>query len=432
MSLRGLIAVGLLMELCYLSFYCASDGAGQVLVLIAVNVVTYVLFALVARGMWKTPPEPGPEKWTLRVIIAMAVIFRVTLIPHGIVGSDDIYRYLWDGKVTASGINPYLYLPTDPHLAHLSTPDLPSKVNHPELRSVYPAVAQVFFVVSHTIFGESIAGLKALLVIVDCLTILVLLLLLRAQKIPSPRIILYAWSPLPILYFGLDGHIDALGILFLSLALFYLLTRRTVRGGIALGLSALVKLAPLIVVPLLLRLGKGIRGLLLPAVVGLVVAAGYAVFVDASGGFVESLRTFGSRWEFNGGVFSVVYFLTGSNEIAHVASAVEIVLWIGFLSLLRRPLLEKVFWGFAGFILLSPVVHPWYLTWIAALLVLRWSLSIFVFLGLSAIANVVVYQYRAYGQWSDQPLLLLLEYVPVFILLVAEIRRGEVLRPEPR
>jgi hypothetical protein len=41
-----------------------------------------------------------------------------------------------------------------------------------------------------------------------------------------------------------------------------------------------------------------------------------------------------------------------------------------------------------------------------------------------------VYQYRASGEWNDQPLLLLLEYVPVFLLLGREVMRGEVLRAE--
>jgi hypothetical protein len=86
-----------------------------------------------------------------------------------------------------------------------------------------------------------------------------------------------------------------------------------------------------------------------------------------------------------------------------------------------------VFWGFVGFMLLSPVVHPWYLTWLAALLALRWSPAVFVFLGMSALANVVVYQYRADGEWIDRPFLLLIEYLPVFVLLVREILRGEVL-----
>ncbi len=113
--------------------------------------------------------------------------------------------------------------------------------------------------------------------------------------------------------------------------------------------------------------------------------------------------------------------------MAHRICGVLIACWIGILTLVKRPLVEKIFWCFAGFILLSPVVHPWYLTWLAALLVLRWSAAIFTFLGLSILANVVVYQYQAFGEWTDQPVLLLLEYLPVAILLAREIARGGLL-----
>ncbi len=231
------------------------------------------------------------------------------------------------------------------------------------------------------------------------------------------------------MYFGLDGHIDALGIAFLVLALLCFAMNRRLQAVVALGLSALAKLVPLILVPLLLRMDKGVRRFVFPAVPILLVVCGYLLYYEPSLGIIESLKTFGVHWEFNGSVFSVIYFLTGSNETAHRAVAVMMVCWIGILAFLDRPLTEKIFWGSVGFILLSPVVHPWYLTWLAALLVVRWSTAVFVFLGLSNIANIVVYQYRAYGEWNDQPLLLLLEYVPVFVLLGREIIRGEVLRP---
>jgi alpha-1,6-mannosyltransferase len=426
--MRTLIAVGVAMELCYLSFYAAGEGPGEVLLFIAVNAATYLLLSFL---LWRMRPNRGNQDLGRRITplaIAFGLLFRLTLVPHGVVGSDDVYRYLWDGKVAASGINPYRYLPTDPELAHLASADLPAKVNHPELRSVYPPLAQSLFLLSHWLFGESAAGMKVLLVVLDGLTILLLWRLLRERGGSALPLVLYAWSPLPILYFGLDGHIDALGILLLVLSLLFFLTRRPVRGAVALGLGALAKLVPLIVVPLLFRAEKGFRRVLVPAVPLLVVLLGYLLFLEPTGGIFGSLWTFGSRWEFNGGIFSVVYFLTGSNETAHLVSTIAIALWIGIIAILRRPLLEKVFWGLAGFILLSPVVHPWYLTWLAALLVLRWSTSIFVFLGLSCLANVVVYQYRAFGAWNDQPLLLVLEYLPVFLLLTREFVRGEVLR----
>jgi len=49
---------------------------------------------------------------------------------------------------------------------------------------------------------------------------------------------------------------------------------------------------------------------------------------------------------------------------------------------------------------------------------------VFVLLGLSFISNLVVYQYRMTGVWEDQPLVLLAEYLPFYVMLVREIVRG--------
>lgn len=427
MSIRLLLCVGGAMEFCYICLYFAPGGAAAVLWFIAVNVVTFLLLSLLVWRMRRGGTEASNEKTMLILLVAFAVGFRLTLLPHQVIGSDDIYRYLWDGKVAASGINPFAYLPTDPRVAHLASPDLPSKVNHPELRSVYPPLAQVLFLIAHRLFGESEAGLKFLLVTIDCITVGLLLALLRKRGGSILPLMLYAWSPLPVLYFGLDGHIDALALLFLILSLLYFTSARPLRGAVAIGMGALAKLIPLLVVPLLLRSVKGKRRIVIMSIPFLILAAGYLVYLEPTGGVFDAVGTFGARWEFNGSLFSIVYFLSGSNEIAHRVSALLLVVFVATLALLERPLLEKVFWAFVGFILLSPVVHPWYLTWLAALLVLRYSTAVFVWLGLSPIANIVVYQYRAYGQWVDQPLLLLLEYVPVFLLLAREIIHREIL-----
>ena len=423
-----LVAAGVLMEIFYLSFYAVPGGPGEVLLFIAVNVASFLvvsfLLVLIRRSA-----APAPGTWLLPVL-AFGVLFRLTLVPHDVVGSDDIYRYLWEGKVAASGINPFAYTPTDPHLAHLATADLPSKVNHPELKSVYPALAQLLFLGSHELFGDSVRGMKLLLVIMDVLTMVFIWLLVRGRPDPVFPVLLYAWSPLPVLYFGLDGHIDALGIPFLLLGLWYFSTSRPFRGALAFGLSALAKLVPLVLLPLLLRHLKGYRRFVVPALPLLMVLAGALIYYEPTGGAIQSLSTFGSRWEFNGSIFSIVYFLAGSNQAAHVVSGILILLVIGSLSLMDRPLEEKIFWGFVLFILLSPVVHPWYLTWLAALVALRWSPGVYVFLGTSALANVVVYQYRSAGVWNDSPVLLLVEYLPVFVLLVREAVRGDVLRAQ--
>ena len=428
MSRRPLILVGLLMELCYLIFYVFPDGPGEVLVLIAVNVAAYLLLSYILWRMRRSPAHPEHARFAVLSILAFGVLFRFSLVPHEVVGSDDIYRYLWDGKVSASGVNPFAHFPLDPQLSSLASADLPGKVNHPEMRSVYPALAQGLFWLSNRLFGDSVQGMKFLLVCFDVLTLAVLLVFYQKRKISARTILIYAWSPLPILYFGLDGHIDALGIPFLILGLLFLSSNRPVRGALALGVGSVAKLFPLLIVPLLLQLNKGWRRFALAAIPPVMVLIGSLLFYEPTGGVIDSLKTFGAHWVFNGSVFSILYFMGLTNETAHLLCGIMILSWMGILTMVNRPLLEKVFWGFVGFILLSPVVHPWYLTWLAALLAIRWSTAVFVFLGLSATANIVVYQYRAYGAWVDQPILLLIEYIPVALLLVREIVRHEVLQ----
>ncbi len=426
MSPRRLVSVGILMELCYLSFYFAPEGPGEVLLLIAVNVVAIGLLAYLLRIAWKGPSEPSHPRGGLALVIGFGILFRLTLVPHAVVGSDDIYRYLWDGKVAGSGVNPFLYLPTDPRLSNLATAELPAKVNHPDLRTPYPPMAQALFLLSNRLFGDSSAGFKLLIVVIDCLTLLILWRILRGRPGALTALALYALSPLPILYFGLDGHIDALGIPFLLLAVLFCLSGRPVRGVVALGLGGLAKLVPLILLPAFLDVEKGVRRLRVILLPILIAGLGYLLYYEPTQGVFDSLRTLGSRWEFNGSLFSVAYFLTDSNETAHNISAVLLVLFLGLVAVTRRSLLEKAFWGLVGAVLLSPVVHPWYLTWLAALLPLRWSPSAFALLALSFIPNIVVYQYRTTGEWNDQPLLLLLEYIPVFLLLAREVSRKEV------
>ncbi|HTR99087.1 MAG TPA: hypothetical protein VML00_05000, partial [Bacteroidota bacterium] len=343
-SSTGLLcAAGGAMELLFLSLYCAPAGAAGVLWMIGVNAVTYALFALVVRMIRRSgsPPAHG-----LPVVFLFGVLFRLSLLPHGVVGSDDIYRYLWDGRVAAAGINPYAYTPTDPHLASLATADLPSRVNHPELQSVYPALAQGLFLLAHSLFGDSVAGMKLLLVCADIATMLILWRFASPTRLAPVPLLLYAWSPLPVLYFALDGHVDALGILFLLLAVALFSAGRPLRGAAALGAGALAKLVPLIALPLLLRSLKGARRILVPAVTALVVLAGALIYYEPTWGVARSLATFGSHWEFNGSIFSVVFFLTGDNGTAHLVCGACFAVFIGVLSVLDRPALEKVFWGF--------------------------------------------------------------------------------------
>jgi len=148
-------------------------------------------------------------------IFLFAVLFRVILIPSTPIHENDIYRYLWDGKVALSGINPYAYAPQaagmmpDDSAAEYRRGDalrLKSlreensvyfhRMRYRSIPTIYPPLAQVVFAISNLIQRDSIFFMKMLFVLFDIGVIYLLYLLLLRLRLDPSRIIVYAWSPL--------------------------------------------------------------------------------------------------------------------------------------------------------------------------------------------------------------------------------------------
>lgn len=419
MRLSQLILPGVLTEILYLTFYLPHPGLTDVGLFILVNAVAFAVFGIL---VWRVRVSPAEvNRTSLTVVIAFAVVFRLTLVPHDPVVSDDIYRYVWDGRVAASGVNPFAFAPDDPGLAGLHTADLPSKINFPHMRTIYPPLAQLLFYASGVLFGDSIGGMKLLLVVFDCCTMMLLSLILKRLGMNRGLILVYAWCPLPIMYFGLDGHVDALAIPFFLLFLHLMMTNRKITGVVALGFSGLAKLYPLFITPLLWRHESSRKRVLIVAVPILMLVAGYLFYVEPTGGIVDSFATFNRQFEFNGSIFTMLYLFLKTNEGTHIVCGALFVMWLGVLTFIDRPLLEKAFLAFLGFVLVSPIVHPWYLAWLAALVAIRWSRAVVLLLAICNLSNIIVYEYHTTGIWQDKPWLVLAEYLPFYALLIWEI-----------
>ena len=71
-----------------------------------------------------------------------AVVMRLALI--GAVPNDDVYRYLWEGRVQQAGFNPYVLPPEASELTDLRDAAWES-INHPEYTAIYGPLAQIEF-----------------------------------------------------------------------------------------------------------------------------------------------------------------------------------------------------------------------------------------------------------------------------------------------
>lgn len=245
--------------------------------------------ALYAGAMWVVLHRPLPRR-ALPLIVAAGVLARVVVLVHVPVLSTDIFRYVWDGRVQAAGINPYRFFPADPALQPLRDPGPPERhgaiydnINRADSApTIYPPFAQFLFAAIGRVWS-SIWAVKAAMLGFDLLCLAVLLRLLRLAALSGVLALAWAWNPLVIWEFANEGHIDAAAHAFVALALLAAVRGWRGRAGAALAAATLFKLLPVVLFPAIWRRWD-VRG---PLVAAAVIGAAYAVYASAG------LRVFG-------------------------------------------------------------------------------------------------------------------------------------------
>ena len=159
--------------------------AGEALGLVAQldrNLNGFITAALLQGAVWAVAAvivARGAGRPSLTLILATAALLRFGALAAPVYLSDDVYRYIWDGRVQAAGINPYRYIPTDTQLAPLRDETIFPNINRNNYApTIYPPVAQMLFFVA-TRFGETVPAVKLVLVAVEAIGIGALLVVLR-------------------------------------------------------------------------------------------------------------------------------------------------------------------------------------------------------------------------------------------------------------
>jgi hypothetical protein len=352
-------------------------------------------------------------------LIAIGILFRIILFQIGPIASDDVYRYIWDGKVQANGINPYTYAPTDEALKHLHSEMLPSKINYPDMKTIYPPYSQWMFLISYLIAGEEMWGIKLLLLLSEIATIILIFFSLRNFKAEEKYSLIYALSPLPILQFFIDAHVDGFGITLLSLFFYFISKNKLLYGYFTLGFSIASKLITIMIYPFLLK-GRSIRNFLSVIIVPIVTVALLYLPYSINGFPFESLIIFAQKWYSNGVIFTLFQKIFSDNFIARLTSLSLFFVSFVWLYFSGKSFKEKIFLIFVLFFIFSPVVHPWYLSWVALLTALNFRWSGVVFISTISISNIYALNYILFQKWTMSEWFLLAEYVPIIILLIIE------------
>jgi alpha-1,6-mannosyltransferase len=221
------------------------------------NLPAFIIVALLQGAVWAAAaafmmrrPDRRPG---LVLILATAILLRLGALPAPVFLSDDVNRYIWDGRVQAAGINPYRYIPTDPDLAPLRDEAIFPQINRNNYApTIYPPVAQMLFLLASRL-GETALTVKLVFVAIEAIGIWALLLVLQAAGAHRENLLLYAWHPLPVWEIAGSGHVDAAVVAAAALALAAAVTGRRAWSGAALAAGTLVKFFPLVLAPALWR-----------------------------------------------------------------------------------------------------------------------------------------------------------------------------------
>ncbi|KAB2914290.1 MAG: hypothetical protein F9K29_15025 [Hyphomicrobiaceae bacterium] len=335
-----------------------------------------------------------PTRSALLIVFLAGLALRAVWLASPAPLEDDFKRYLWDGAVVAHGLDPYRYAPQQ----FLGSADVPSGygaiavagretiegINFPDLRTIYPSVAQLSFALAYLIAPFKIDGLRAVFLVAEMATFLLLIAMLAEIKASPLWSALYWWNP--TVAFVLVGivHVDALVPPFVLGAILLAWRNRTNAAVALLGAGAGTKIWPLLLVPLVLgRVWKqpvriAIAGLLLIGVLALAIGPVLLSSLQPNSG----LAAYASSWGNNNAFFAwAAYGLGGLIEedmaqrflrttVAFVglATALAAAARAGTAS---RDLAHAALVVAATVFYLSPAQFPWYAVWflpLAALL----------------------------------------------------------------
>lgn len=446
-------------------------------------IVGYGLAGLPYLYVWRRWATLGDDRRALGAIVAVAAIGRLALLTLPALLSEDLWRYLWDGAVQWSGIDPYRHAPNAAALDGLaSAPDLAAiraRIGHAHIPTIYPPAAQLTFAAA-TALGPSALMMRLVLVVADLAVIVGLWRWAGVSGRPPQVTALYAFAPLPILESAVGGHIDVVGVAGVVAAGALLAStpsaRRTLGAGLGLAVGIWTKLVPALALPVLLR--RRPRAAL--AAVG---AAGLLLlpYLASGGHLLQGLRAYGQRWRANDGLFALLLWpfqhlwpssaepmavpprvadtvraLVGPapgaqpgevwpDEVAFAAAKLIAGALFGLVCLWcwwRARTLDGVLGPtLTALFLVSPVVHPWYLMWLLPLAALSWSgrrapwSGAVLVWGLTAwLAYLPRPDYLRMGVWQEAGLVRWLEYGPVWLALgwgLLAARRSQKMKPMP-
>jgi alpha-1,6-mannosyltransferase len=327
------------------------------------TIIKLTLVHLIFFGAIKRAFELNPRPF---LILATSMFLLLTAAPYTI--STDASRYIWDGQQISQGVNPYDYSPdTSPSRDQKLFKTLEWRFE----KTVYAPVAQAIFYVSALLYN--IGGLGLAHTWLSLPYILVGLLLYRQKLFGAAAFWLF--SPFVLLELGLSSHIDGWMILLLLMSLLALKSRKYTQHLVLLAATVLIKpWAALFVIASLVevwRLAGVKKTLVASAIAGVFGLACIGYFANQDLNVVHNYAVWAKKYEF----FSLTLLplsrqtgitLLDLKTLASILSATLAVV-VPIVSIVRAkfgkksiPIEIQYLLLSVVYLLLSPVLYPWY------------------------------------------------------------------------
>ncbi|HYM12821.1 MAG TPA: hypothetical protein VEU62_18935 [Bryobacterales bacterium] len=440
MAGRSLLLLALPLEAGFLLLNRLHDLGRSVIAYIAISFAIALFYIFCC--WWVTQKRAFAGHRPLAYVLLAGLAFRLTLLPLYPSLSEDAYRYRWEGKLQAAGGNPYVEAPEAPRWARLRDSAW-RLVNRKDLTAGYGPVLELTFRWTYAAAARvtpSASGqlrlFKIPFLLFELATSAMVVLLLARLGLPREWVLIYFWSPLPVVEFWANGHNDPLLLFFLVAAVWAACSDRWAWALLALWLAVLTKFWPALLFPLFLWSG-GPRRLLPRAAWTLAWTPVAALFCLPYWRGAAALRRvlpgLLAGWRNNASLFNVVYAWAGGDfERAKPVVAALVILAALAIAARRPPIAQGVLWTTAAILFLSANCFPWYLTWLLPLLAVLPNAALLLWTALVPLAYHILIRYHADRQWIEDPFYLWLEYAPVFAMLLAApaLARLRLVRPK--
>ncbi len=396
----------------------------------------FVLYILVIRTT-RSMDDQETSFW-----LFCALLFRAALLFSTPQLSDDVFRFVWDGRLLAAGHSPFTHVPSYYMQPEHAVPGLDAvlyeKLNSQHRFSSYPPVCQLIYWISVKLSPDSIHGsvlvMKNLLFIFEIGTIWILTKLIGQFNSFRPAILIYALNPLVILEISGNLHFEGIMIFFAMLAVFLLVQKKFFPSVTAFALSVCTKLIPLLFLPLLYHTIGWKKAITYWVTTGMVACILFVPLMDEEiiHGFSTSLGYYFQRFEFNASANYLVReigFLTAGFNIIQYAGpilaliAALLILYLAFYKFrhvltsgVSPAFFEAMLWCMFVYLLSTTILHPWYIITLLAISTLtRYRFPVLW-------TGMIFLTYAGYSEKSFQENLTLvtIEYVSVIGYLMYE------------